>query len=199
MRSAWILLEASVKHYKMGLNILVDSNLPLAHLARAKNETLIGIAYCAMFMASLAPRFSLAAEKREALLVSAEVYSTWAAREVGWSFLIEGIEAAHLADRRTNSWRADEAGKRAVMLLVRIWWYRAVTSQTIDVDTKSHAKDAVETVVKRMKDKEGAKEGDVFRLRHWLYAQEGELDTAEGLFWRSVCRILRGGPGFVMR
>lgn len=90
------------------------------------------------------------------------------------------------------------------MLLVRIWWYRAVTSQTIDIDTKSLAKDAVETVVKRMKDKEGAKEGeDVFRLRHWLYTQEGELegelDTAEGLFWRSVCRILRGGPGFVMR
>lgn len=199
VRSAWILLEASVKHYKMGLNILVDSNLLSAHLARVKNETLIGIAYCAMFMASLAPRFSLTAEKREALLVSAEVYSTWAAREVGWSSLIEGTEAAHLADRRTNSWRADEANKRAVMLLVRIWWYRAVTSQTIDVDTKSHAKDAVETVVKRMKDKEAAKEGDVFRLTHWLYTQERELDTAEGLFWRSICRILRGGPRFVMR
>lgn len=85
------------------------------------------------------------------------------------------------------------------MLLVRIWWYRAVTSQTIDVDTKSHAKDAVETVVKRMKDKEAAKEGDVFRLTHWLYTQERELDTAEGLFWRSICRILRGGPRFVMR
>lgn len=63
VRSAWILLEASVKHYKMCLNILVDSNLPPAHLARAKNETLIDIAYCATFMASLAPRFSLAAEK----------------------------------------------------------------------------------------------------------------------------------------
>ncbi|WVO18761.1 uncharacterized protein IAS62_000032 [Cryptococcus decagattii] len=113
--------------------------------------------------------------------------------------LIEGTEAAHLADRRTNSWRADEAGKRAVMLRVRIWWYRAVTSQTIGADTKSHAKDAMETVVKRMKDKGGAKEGDAFRLRHWLYTQEGELDKAEGLFWRSVCRILRGGPGFVMR
>lgn len=104
-----------------------------------------------------------------------------------------------MADRRTNSWRAHEASKRAVMLMVRIWWYRAVTSQTIDADTKLYAKDAVETVVKRMKDKEGAKEGDVFRLRHWLYTQEGELDKAEGLFWRSVYRILRGGPGFVMR
>lgn len=163
VKSAWILLEASVKHYRMGFNILTDSNLPAAHLARAKNETLVAIAYSAMFMASLAPRFFLATEKREALLVSAEVYSTWAAREVGWSFLVEGTEAVLLADRRTNSWRADEAGKRAAMLLVRIWWHRAVTSQTIDVDTKTHAKDAVETVVKRMKDKEGVKEGDVFR------------------------------------
>lgn len=199
VKSAWILLETSVKHYKMGLNILDDSNLPAAQLAPAKNETLVAIAYSAMFMASLAPRFFLAAEKREALLVSAEVCSIWAAREVGLSFLNEGTEAVHLADKRTNSWRADEAGKRAVILLLRIWWHRAVTSQTIDVDTKTHAKDAVETVVKRVEDKEGTKEGDVFRMRHWLYVQEGELDVAEELFWRCVCRILRGGPGFVMR
>lgn len=136
VKSAWILLETSVKHYKMGLNILDDSNLPAAQLAPAKNETLVAIAYSAMFMASLAPRFFLAAEKREALLVSAEVCSIWAAREVGLSFLNEGTEAVHLADKRTNSWRADEAGKRAVILLLRIWWHRAVTSQTIDVDTK---------------------------------------------------------------
>lgn len=53
--------------------------------------------------------------------------------------------------------------------------------------------------MKRVEDKEGTKEGDVFRMRHWLYVQEGELDVAEELFWRCVCRILRGGPGFVMR
>ncbi|WVQ83383.1 hypothetical protein IAT38_005524 [Cryptococcus sp. DSM 104549] len=197
-KSSWMLLEGSIKQYKLALTVINGSNLPNAQLARAKNETLTAIAYSSLFMASLAPRLSLAAEKRESLLVNAEVYTTWAAREVGWSFLIEGTQAAQLADRRTNSWRADEGGKRAVMLLLRIWWHRAVTTQSIDVDTKRAAKDAVETVVKRMKDKEGVREGDVFKARHWLFIMEGEMDTAEGLFWRSVCRILRGGAGFVM-
>ncbi|ODN85251.1 hypothetical protein L198_07574 [Cryptococcus wingfieldii CBS 7118] len=197
-RSAWQLLESAVHQYKIGLNILSSSALPNAELAKAKNETLVGIAYASLFMASLSPRLAVAAERRETFLVTAEVYTTWAAREVGWSFLIEGTKAAEMADRRTNSWRADEAGKRAVLLLVRIWWHRAVTTQAIDVETKRNAKDAVETVVKRMKEKEGTREGDVFRVRWWLSRQEGEIDTAEGLFWRSVCRILKGGPGFVM-
>ncbi|OCF41708.1 hypothetical protein I317_04514 [Kwoniella heveanensis CBS 569] len=197
-RSAWQLLEGSVKQYKLALSVLNGSDLPHARLAQAKNETLIAIAYSSMFMASLAPRLTVAAEKRTSHLVTAEVYATWAAREVGWSFLIEGTHAAQLADRRTNSWRADEAGKRAVMLLVRTWWHRAVTTESIDVNTKTSAKDAVETVVRRMRDKEGVKEGDVARMRYWLSKQEGEMDGAESLFWRSSARILRGGSGFVM-
>ncbi|WWC67868.1 uncharacterized protein I206_101785 [Kwoniella pini CBS 10737] len=197
-RSAWQLLEGGVKQYKLALSVLNGSDLPNAQLAKAKNETLTAIAYSSLFMASLAPRLTVAAEKRTSLLVTAEVYSTWAAREVGWSFLIEGTQAAQLADRRTNSWRADEAGKRAVMLLVRAWWHRAVTTESIDVNTKSSAKDAVETVIRRMKDKEGATSGDVARMRYWLSKQEGEMDGAEALFWRSTSRILRGGSGFVM-
>lgn len=39
----------------------------------------------------------------------------------------------------------------------------------IDVDIKIYVKDVVEMVVKRMKDKEGVKEGDVFRMKYWLY------------------------------
>ncbi|WVW78538.1 hypothetical protein I302_100493 [Kwoniella bestiolae CBS 10118] len=197
-RSAWQLLEGGVKQYKLALSVLNGSDLPNAQLAKAKNETLVAIAYSSLFMASLAPRLTVAAEKRTSLLVTAEVYSTWAAREVGWSFLIEGTQAAQLADRRTNSWRADEAGKRAVMLLVRAWWHRAVTTESIDVNTKTSAKDAVETVIRRMKDKEGATSGDVARMRFWLAKQEGEMDGAEALFWRSTARILRGGSGFVM-
>ncbi|WVF69942.1 hypothetical protein IAT40_004727 [Kwoniella sp. CBS 6097] len=197
-RSAWQLLEGSIKQYKLALSVLNGSDLPHARLAQAKNETLVAIAYSSMFMASLAPRLTVAAEKRTSHLVTAEVYSTWAAREVGWSFLIEGTHAAQLADRRTNSWKADEAGKRAVMLLVRTWWHRAVTTESIDVNTKTSAKDAVETVVRRMRDKEGVKEGDVARMRYWLSKQEGEMDGAESLFWRSSARILRGGSGFVM-
>ncbi|WWD21428.1 hypothetical protein CI109_105913 [Kwoniella shandongensis] len=197
-KTAWQLLEASIKQYKLALSVITGSDMPNAQLARAKNETLTAVAYSSLFMASLSARVIIAAEKRTSLLVTAEVYSTWAAREVGWSFLIEGTQAAQLADRRTNSWRADEAGKRAVMLLVRVWWHRAVTTEVMDVDTKTAAKDAVETVVKRMKDKEGVREGDVARMRFWLNTMEGEMDTAEALFWRSVSRILRGGGGFVM-
>lgn len=196
--SAWQLLESAVKQLKLALSVLSTCDLPTVQLARSKAETLTGISSASLFMASLAQRVPLAMEKRTSLLVTAEVYSTWAAREVGWSFLIEGTQEAALADRRTNSWRADEAGKRAVMLLVRVWWHRAVTSETIDVDTKMNAKDAVERVVKRMKDKEGCKDGDVVRFKYWLSRYEGEMDPAEVLFWKSVSRILRGGKGFVM-
>jgi hypothetical protein len=196
--SAWQLLEAAMKQYKLALTLLSNSDLPSANLARAKTDTLSSIAYASLFMASLARRLAEAHEKRTALLVTAEVYSTWAAREVGWSFLIEGTKESAAADRRTNSWRADESGKRAVMLLLRTWWHRAVTTDSIDTDTKSAARDAVEVVVRRMRDKEGVREGDVARFRSWLNKQEGDFDPAEELFWKSVSRILRGGAGFVM-
>ena len=196
--TAWQLLDSAVKQYKTGLTILSNSDLPTAQLAKAKTDTLSAIAYASLFMASLSRRVVEAHEKRTSLLVTSEVYSTWAAREVGWSFLIEGTKEAASADRRTNSWRADESGKRAVMLLLRTWWHRAVTTEGVDVDTKASAKDAVEVVVRRMRDKEGVRDGDVTRFRSWLIRQEGELDPAEALFWRSVSRILRGGAGFVM-
>lgn len=197
-KSAWQLLESGVKQYKLALSALQTSDLPPALLARAKADTLISIAYSSLFAASLAPRLAVAREKRTSLLVTAEVYATWAAREVGWSFLIEGSREAAQADRRTNSWRADESGKRAVMLLLRVWWYRAVTTEHMDMDTKMAAKDVVEVVVRRMKDREGVTFGDVTRWTRWLGGMEGEMDAAEALFWRSVSRILRGGSGFVM-
>jgi len=197
-QNAWEQLDSAVKQYKTALSLISTSDLPTNYMAQAKTDTLYAIAYCSLFMASLAPRLSIAAEKKISLLVTSEVYSTWAAREVGWSFLIEGTKESMLADRRTNSWRADESGKKAVMLLLRTWWFRAVTTESIDVDTKVAAKDAVEVVVRRMKDKEGVKDGDVVRYRGHLARSEGELDGAEALFWRSVARILRGGGGFVM-
>jgi hypothetical protein len=196
--SAWQLLESAVKQHKLALNLLSATDLAPAPLARAKSDVLYAIANSSLFMATLSSRVPIAAEKKTSLLATAEIYATWAAREVGWSFLIEGTQEAKLADRRTNSWRADESGKRAVMTLVRIWWYRAVTSERIDVDTKIGAKDAVERVVKRMKDHEGVRDGDVVRFRVGLASVEGEMDAAEVLFWRSVSRILRGGAGFVM-
>ena len=197
-QTAWELLESAVKQYKLALTLLSNSDLPTAHLARAKTDTLLSIAYTSLFMASLSRRVAEAHEKRTGLLVTSEVYSTWGAREVGWSFLIEGTKEAMSADRRTNSWRADESGKRAVMLLLRTWWHRAVTTESMDVDTKTAARDAVEVVVRRMRDREGVRDGDVVRFKAWLVKQEGELDPAEALFWRSVSRILRGGAGFVM-
>ena len=196
--TAWQLLDNALKQYKLALSMLSGSDLPSAQLARAKADTLFAIAYSSLFMASLSRRVAEAHEKRSGLLVTSEVYSTWAAREVGWSFLIEGTKEAASADRRTNSWRADESGKRAVMLLLRTWWHRAVTTATTDVDTKASARDAVEVVVRRMRDREGVKNGDIVRFRHWLVENEGDLDPAEALFWRSVSRILRGGAGFVM-
>jgi hypothetical protein len=68
----------------------------------------------------------------------------------------------------------------------------------MDVETKVQAKDAVEVVVRRMRDKEGVREGDVVRWKNWIHRYEGEMDNAEVLFWKSTSRILRGGAGFVM-
>lgn len=197
-QASWNQLEGATKQFKLALSLLGNSDLPSMHLARAKADTLSQIAYASLFQASLAPRVLSAAEKRTSCLVTAEVYATWAAREVGWSFLIEGTKESAAADKRTNSWRADESGKRAVMLLVRIWWHRAVTTEAIDIETKAAAKDAVEVVVRRMRDREGVRDGDVVRWKNWLGKYEGEMDAAETLFWRSVSRILRGGAGFVM-
>jgi hypothetical protein len=197
-QTAYLLLDGATTQYKLALTLLSTADLPSVHLAKAKSETLSAIASSALFMASLSRRVPAAAEKKTSLLVTAEVYSTWAAREVGWSFLIEGTKEALAADRRTNSWKADEVGKTAVMLLIRTWWFRAVTTDSVDVDTKISAKDAVEVVVRRMKDKEGVNDGDLLRMKSNLIKIEGQLDQAEELFWRSVSRILRGGNGFVM-
>lgn len=129
------------------------------------------------------------------LLNTAEVYSTWAAREVGWSFIIEGTPGAELADRRTGQWEDAEAGKRAVLLTLRIWWYRATADVGAD---KSTAKENVARVVKRLRDLEGVAHGDVARFTAAITRIEGDLDPVEHLFWRSVKRILRGGEGEVL-
>jgi hypothetical protein len=197
-QTAYSLLASALKHYKVALTLLSQSEVGLRR-AELKSEVLASIASASLFSAMLAPRVACI-DKPKALLNTAEVYSTWAAREVGWSFIIEGTPSAVLADRRApggpapksapGSWEADEAGKRAVLLTLRIWWYRG----TADVGSdKSAAKESVARVVKRLRDIEGVTHGDVARFIASVVKIEGELDPVEHLFWRSVKRILRGG------
>ncbi|BEI86506.1 hypothetical protein CcaverHIS002_0607930 [Cutaneotrichosporon cavernicola] len=70
------------------------------------------------------PRSGMRTTGEAALRATAEVYAAWAAREVGWSAVID--PKGRVVDRRTGSAAADEAGLRAVLLAVRVWWIRAV-------------------------------------------------------------------------
>lgn len=222
-RTAWTMLGGALKHYKLALTLLSQSDA--GERARAKSEVLAAIAAASLFRAALGPRLShmysvhnqahpVAPSEKDgpaALLSTAEVYATWAAREVGWSFLIEGTKGAEAADHRTGSWEADEAGKRAVLLTLRVWWFRATAEpSSSDSDGVSaaeadgerqvikEAKASVEAVVKRLRDLEGVGYGDVARFAAHIFKNEGDVDPTETLFWRSVKRILRGGEGDVL-
>ncbi|ORY31043.1 dye-decolorizing heme-containing peroxidase [Naematelia encephala] len=164
--------------------------MPPARQQQCKSDTLTLTSYASAFLAALSPRLTLADEKRASNLTTAEVYATWASREVGWSFIIEGTREAALADRRTTSWSADESGKRAVMLLLRVWWYRTASNEDSDIDSKIASRDTVETVVRRMKDKEGMNGDDVVRFKDWLLRWDGEMDQTEELFWKTVLQVL---------
>ncbi|KAJ9106876.1 hypothetical protein QFC19_003005 [Naganishia cerealis] len=189
--AAWNSLSEAIKEYKVSLTILSSSNFSATDLAQSKSEVLLAIADSSLFKASLSPRLAIAAEKRTPLLVTAEVYSTWAAREVGWASVIEGTREAEVRDKRTSSWAADEAGKIAVLTLLRTWWYRAASSPPKEVDIKNAAKEAADKVTRRLAQREGVNNSLVAKYRYKLLKTDGDLDTSENLFWTSVSRSLR--------
>ncbi|KAJ9098608.1 hypothetical protein QFC21_004255 [Naganishia friedmannii] len=189
--SAWNSLSEGIKEYKVSLTILSSSNFSAAELAQTKSEVLLAIADASLFKASLAPRLPVAAEKRTPLLVAAEVYATWAAREVGWASVIEGTREAEVKDKRTASWAADEHGKIAVLTLLRTWWYRAASSPPREVDIKNAAKEAADKVTRRLAQREGVNNSLVAKYRYKLLKADGDLDTSENLFWTSVSKSLR--------
>lgn len=184
--AAWNILGDAIKEYKVALTILSSSHLLASDLAQRKSEVLLAIADASLFRASLAPRLSVAAEKRTSMLVAAEVYATWAAREVGWASAIEGTKESQIADKRTSSWRADEAGRMAVLTLLRAWWYRAASGPPGEGEVRVAAKDAVDKVTRRLAERNGASDTLVAKFRYKLLKNDGDLDTAENLFWSSV-------------
>ncbi|KAL1406273.1 hypothetical protein Q8F55_007969 [Vanrija albida] len=156
-QTAWALLDGGLKNLKMSINHLLSGGFSAPEAAHLKSQVLFAISSTLLFQASLVPRLRnspghTGPERPLALLVTAEVYAKWAAREVGWSEIIEGSPAAAIADRRIASWEADEAGKRGVLLLLRVWWFRASAEDGAD---KEQAKSSVEVVVRRMRDREG--------------------------------------------
>lgn len=188
--AAWNALSEAIKEYKVSLTMLSSSHVSASELAQSKSEVLLAIADASLFKASLSPRLAIAAEKRTPLLVSAEVYATWAAREVGWASVIEGTKESEAADKRTSSWRADEAGRIAVLTLLRTWWFRAASSPPKEVDIKIAAKEAADKVTRRLAQREGVSNSLVAKYRYKLLKADGSLDTAENLFWSSVSSSL---------
>lgn len=188
--AAWNALSEAIKEYKVSLTILSSSHVSASELAQSKSEVLLAIADASLFKASLSPRLAIAAEKRTPLLVTAEVYATWAAREVGWASVIEGTKESEASDKRTSSWRADEAGRIAVLTLLRTWWFRAASSPPKEVDIKIAAKEAADKVTRRLAQREGVSNSLVAKYRYKLLKADGSLDTAENLFWSSVSSSL---------
>jgi hypothetical protein len=79
----------------------------------------------------------------------------------------------------------------AVLTLLRTWWYRAASSPPKEVDIKIAAKDAADKIARRLAQRDGANNTLVAKYRYKLLKTDGDLDTAENLFWSSVGKTLR--------
>jgi hypothetical protein len=186
--TAFSLLEAAMKGYKAGLNLLASSNLTGDLMAQTKSEVLLGIAEAALFSADLAPLCSRAVSARETNLDTCGIYARWAAREVGMASWIEGTSDSVIADRKVDSWRAKEVGKRAILTVLRMWWYKAASKP--NQDAKVAAKDAIAGVLQRARPSGEVDSSSIAKYKSRIVEASGELNASESLFWLEVERIL---------
>lgn len=186
--TAFNLLEAAIKHYKVALNALATSSLTGDQLAQTKSELLLAIADASLFAADLGGLCEPAEARRESNLDTCGIYARWAAREVGMASLIEGTTDSAIADRKVGSWRAKEAGKAAIMTMMRMWWYKAATRP--NVNAKIAAKEAVNGVLKRVGAGGEIDSRTINKYRVKLLDESGELNGSENMFWSEVDRTL---------
>lgn len=203
---AWNLLSAAMKDYKEAFALLRPSRSDLSSapstssLAYQRATILLSVSMSAYFRASLAPRIPAAKDSRAALLVSAEVYSTWAAREVGWEWLVEDqprpedFVTPFRSDRPFIVSKHAAIGQRAIFTLLRTVWHRAVTGEPGEVskEDKRAAKARVETVVGRLRAEAGCGAYDITRFKVLTEKFEGEFEQGESLFWGGLSRTLKG-------
>jgi hypothetical protein len=199
---AWNLLSSSVKNFKISLSLLkptstTTSNLltpaastrsspssengptsssstpPIALNTLQRAQLLLSISSASYFRASLAPRVAAAKTGRTSLLVTAEVYASWAAKELSLDYLIDD-----LPNGTNGGWQAGlgssasglvgvqtELGLRAVFVLMRTIWHKAVTGKEGEVhkEEKRMAKERVEHIVRRLKSELSVGQNDVTR------------------------------------
>jgi hypothetical protein len=206
---AWILLASSMRNYKDAFSLLKTSRSATGSTASAQSASslalqratlLLSVSMAAYFRASLAPRVAVAKDSRTALLVSAEVYSTWAAREVGWEWLVEDqprpadFTTPFAGDTTLIVSRHAVIGQKAIFTLLRTVWHRAVSGGPGEVtkEDKRAAKARVEAIVLRLKDEAGCTAYDITRFKVGVEKFEGEFDQGESLFWGGLSRTLKG-------
>lgn len=206
---AWVILASSIRNYKDAFSLLKTLKSTSASTAPAQSASalalqrstlLLSIATAAYFRATLAPRIAAAKDSRTALLVSAEVYSTWAAREVGWEWLVEDqprpadFTPPFAGETTLIVSRHAVIGQKAIFTLLRTVWHRAVSGGPgeISKDEKRSAKARVESVVLRLKDEAGCGAYDITRFKVGIEKFEGEFDQGESLFWGGLSRTLKG-------
>lgn len=126
--AAWHLLASAAKGYKLALSLLSASDqrdparkstllLAIARVCIARAELSSLVNYGAHPPTPRAdPRSGTQATGAAALLATAEVYATWAAREVGWSHVLVPSEKGTRCGAR-----ADEKGLAAVLTTLKVW------------------------------------------------------------------------------
>ncbi|CED83617.1 hypothetical protein [Phaffia rhodozyma] len=148
--------------------------------------------------ATLAPRVAAAREGKVALLVTAEVYATWAAKEVGWDWITEGKSRPHgflSTPIQGNVFVSQHAaiGQNAIFTLLRTIWHKAVTTASADLsrEEKAHAKERVERIILCLRSELGIGSYDLTRFKVGVERFEGDFEQVESLYWSGVSRTLK--------
>ena len=216
---AWDLLSSSIKNHKIALSLLHSPTTTTTSttqpnpfpssqtsLPYQRASLLLAISASSYFRASLASRVPRAQESRTSLLVTAEVYATWSARELGWDWLVESspcpspssyhsaqeVAQANLPSSPHRGLLSPSAalGLRALFTLMRTIWHKAVTGipGEVHAQEKRLAKERVERMTGRLRREVGVGGYEVTRFKVGLERVEGEFEVGEGLFWGNVSR-----------
>lgn len=126
-QTAWQLSESAINHFKDALTLLAESGYSRAEFATAKAEVLLDLSQASLFQAMLSSRLSLAKERRDPSLATAEMYAAGSARAVGWSSGSKGTDLrTKEQDEGQLSWKSSELGTKATLTTVRIVWHRDI-------------------------------------------------------------------------
>ncbi len=199
---AWDLLESAIKQYKIALTLLASSDMPHDEMTMTKSETLLAISECSLFQASLSLRSMVAKERRSPCITTAEVYASWAAREIGWSSILEPTSTTTRKGESSSSplivsWQAIQLGQMAIMTVLRAMWHRE--NENLEIlsalkpvtNSSAEMHSILDRLRKRVEGGEMVGMAENVGLRFWSRTERAELsfgDKEKG-FWKDFLRV----------